>query len=195
MDVLLLIVFQIVKIFTTLYIGITIARFLLQLVKANFYNPISQFIVKATNPLLLPLRKMIPGLFGIDLASIVMAFLISLLAVLVLGIILTGGVLPITILLVGAFFKLINIFFYFYFFCFLLIVIVSWVAPHAQNPAAEIAQSIVEPVLRPIRRLIPPFGGMDFSIFFAGLGLWIVMTVLDNLAIFRGIRQALGQIL
>ena len=195
MDVLLLIVFQLVKLFTTLYIGITLARFLLQLVRANFYNPISQFIVKATNPLLLPIRKVIPGLFGIDLASLAMAFIVSVLAVLVLGVIANGGILPVVFLLIGGLFKLINILFYLYFFSFLLIVIVSWVAPHSQNPAVEIAYSIVEPILRPIRRFIPPLGGLDFSIFFAGLGLWIVMTVFDNLSIFKSIRAVLGPIL
>lgn len=195
MDVLLQIVFQLIKMFTTLYLAIVILRFLLQQVRADFYNPLSQFIVKATNPVLLPLRKIVPGFFGVDFSSIVLAILVAMLAVQLLAFVAGGGLLPASILLAGTLYKLVIVLFYIYFFAFLLIFIVSWVAPHSHNPAMSLVMSITEPVLAPVRKVIPPMGGLDFSLMFAGLAMWILFTIFENISLMIKIKMILGPVL
>lgn len=159
---------------SSIYITIVIVRFLLQLVKADFYNPLSQFIVRATSPLLLPLRKVIPGFFGIDFASLVLALLLQILSVELLSMIVGNGMLPILPVLIYSVFELIGLILNIYFFAFIVLVIVSWVAPHGSNPAVELLSSITEPVLRPIRNTLPSMGGLDFSIMAAILLIYIL---------------------
>lgn len=161
------------------YILIVVLRFLLQTVRADFYNPLSQFIVKATNPVLLPLRKVIPGFFGIDLSSIVLAIVLQVAALQVLAFILGGGWYEPLLLVLGAILALLRLVLNIYFFSFLIMVIVSWIAPHTDNPAISIIHSITEPVLRPIRRVLPPMGGLDFSIMVAMLGIYILKILLS----------------
>lgn len=195
MDVLLQIVFQLIKLFTTLYLAVVILRFLLQQVRADFYNPLSQFIVKATNPILLPLRKFIPGFFGLDFASIALAFFVAMFTVQILAFVVGASLLPISVLLAGTLYKLVAVLFYIYFFAFLLIFIVSWVAPHSHNPAFSLVMSITEPVLAPIRKLIPPLGGLDFSLMFGGLAMWILFTIFENITFITRIKVILGPVL
>jgi len=145
-----------------LYIIVLMLRFILQQVRADFYNPISQFIVKATAPVLNPARKLIPGLGGIDLATIVVVvafiaiklFIISLLSGYtpsVLALLLTGIRDFITLLL--------NIFI----FAIIVQAILSWINPDPYNPVSGILFNITRPVLQPFRRLIKPIGGLDLS--------------------------------
>lgn len=174
MDKLTQIAYLLVNFAFSTYILIVVLRFLLQTFRADFYNPLSQFIVKATNPVLLPLRKVIPGLFGIDVSSIVLAVVLQIIAVQVLGFILGDGFYSIGVLLFDSLKALISLVLNIYFFSFLIMVIISWIAPHTDNPAISIIHSITEPVLRPIRRIIPPMGGLDFSIMVAMLGIYIL---------------------
>jgi YggT family protein len=167
-----------VEFFFYAYILIVMLRFLLQLVKADFYNPLSQFIVKATNPILIPLRKIIPGFFGIDFASLVLAIVLQMLAFQLLAFIQGIGVYPFLTLLIGSLYKLILLVLNIYFFSFIIMVVISWVAPHTHNPAISLISSITEPVLRPIRKVIPPLGGLDFSVMIAMLGILIIQILL-----------------
>ena len=178
MDKLAQVAHFLVDIITHLYIVIIMLRFLLQLVRADFYNPLSQLIVNATNPLLLPLRKVIPGLMGIDLASILLAIILQMLALQLLGWIAGGGVYPLLPLLLVSIKQLILLLINIYFFAFLIIVILSWVAPNTYNPAVSLISSLTEPVLRPIRKVIPPMGGIDFSVMFAMLGISVLKILL-----------------
>ena len=178
MDKLSQIAHLLVEFFFYAYILIVMLRFLLQLVRADFYNPLSQFIVYATNPVILPLRKVIPGFFGIDLASIILAILLQMLALQLLGFIAGQGVYPILNLLVFSVFKLIISLLNIYFFSFIIMVVISWIAPHSHNPAISLISSITEPVLRPIRRVVPAVGGLDFSVMIAMLGIVIIKILL-----------------
>jgi YggT family protein len=153
-------------------------RFLLQLVRADFYNPLSQFIVKATNPVILPLRKVIPGFFGIDLASIILAIILQMVALQLLNLIEGQGIYSIVTLLILSVYHLIILFLNIYFFSFIIMVVVSWIAPHSHNPAISLISSITEPVLRPIRRVVPAVGGLDFSVMIAMLGIVIIKILL-----------------
>lgn len=178
MDKLTQIAHLLVEFASYFYILIMMLRFLLQLVRADFYNPLSQFIAKATNPILLPMRKIIPGVFGVDIACIVLALALQMLALQALTWILGGGLIPILTLLIYAVLKLIVLVLNIYFFSFIIMVVLSWVAPQTHNPVTSIISSLTEPVLRPLRRVIPPMGGLDFSIMIAMLGIVIIKILL-----------------
>lgn len=178
MDKLSQVAYFLVEFFTYAYILIVVLRFLLQLVRADFYNPLSQFVVKATNPIILPIRKVIPGLFGIDMASIVLAIILQIIAVQLLAFIAGNGLLPILYLLLASLHKLIFLVLNIYFFSFIILVIISWVAPHTHNPIISLINSITDPVLRPIRKYVPPMGGLDFSIMIAILGIAVLKILL-----------------
>jgi YggT family protein len=145
-----------------LYILAVMLRFLLQWVHADFYNPVSQFIVRITNPLLKPLRRIIPGYGGIDWASIVLLLLLtSLKLFLIFGV--QGRLLPAAALAPLLPAELISLFLNIFFFTILIQVIISWVAPNQYNPATVLLHQLNEPLLRPIRRLLPHPGGLDLS--------------------------------
>lgn len=165
-----------------LYILAVLLRFLFQLVRADFYNPISQFLVALTNPLLKPLRRVIPGMYGIDVASLVL--LVALKGLEVFLIFSLGGYalepLPVIIAAAVGLLRLtINIFFY----AVLLRVILSWFMPYGmhQNPAGGLLVSLTEPLMRPARRLIPPVGGLDLSPIVVLVALQLLQLALSHL--------------
>lgn len=149
----------------SLYGMVVLLRFLLQLVRADFYNPLSQFVVKATNPLLRPLRRVIPGAFGIDFAALVLLYLVALVTVALLAAI-AGASLPLPLLFGYALLKCIVLLIRLYFFTILIEAILSWVNP-GWSPVAALLHTINAPLLRPFRRIIPPLGGIDLSPLFA----------------------------
>lgn len=162
------------------YILVVMLRFLLQLVRADFYNPVAQFIVKVTSPVLVYLRRIIPGLGGIDLASVILMWLLKALE-LTLIIALLGRSVGLMVF-AWAIPELIRLAFNVFIFSILILVIMSWINPGAYNPAIAMIRSLTEPVLRPARRIIPPIGGLDFSPWVAGIALYIAqMLVLPPL--------------
>lgn len=181
----------------SLYLLLVLLRFILQLVRADFYNPLSQFAVKATKPLLNPLRKVIPGFGGLDLASLVLAILIQLLLMVLTLLLLgygIGGVLP--LLLVWSVIGVTALFLKVFFFALIASVILSWVAPGSYNPAAQLINQICEPVLMPFRRLLPNLGGLDISPIFAFIALQLIdMLVIKNLAALTHMPQLLSPFL
>jgi len=153
-----------------LYIIVLMLRFILQQVRADFYNPISQFIVKATAPVLNPARKIIPSVGGIDVATLVVV--VAFIAVKIFIIALLSGYSPsvLALLLTGVrdFITLaLNIFI----FSIIIQAILSWINPDPSNPVAGVLYSITRPVLQPFRRLIKPMGGLDLSPLFALIAL------------------------
>ncbi len=167
----------------SLYLLIVLLRFVLQLVRANFYNPLCQFAVKATQPLLKPLRRIIPSVFGLDLSSLVLAILLQL-ALMALTLLLTYGTTgnPLQLLIwsiIGVTALFLNIFFY----ALIISVILSWVAPGSHNPGAELVNQICEPALAPFRKILPNLGGLDISPILAFMVLKLIdMLVINNLA-------------
>ena len=160
-----------------IYTLIVVLRLLLQLAKADFYNPISQFIVKATDPLLKPLRRFIPGFWGIDFASIVLALLIQIAGTLLLSLLAGALVTNPFVYLLLAIFSVLETTLTFYFFAIIILIIVSWVAPQSYNPAAALLQQLTEPVMQPFRRLLPAMGGLDFSPMLALFMLHILRAI------------------
>lgn len=145
-----------------LYITVVMVRFLLQWTRADFYNPVSQFVVKVTNPLLRPMRRMIPGWGGVDVASLILMFLLQLLS-LTLILLLRGHGIPLGTLLPWSLAELLGLAFNVYIVAIIVQAILSWVNPGHYNPVTSILYSLTEPLLRPARRLLPPISGIDLS--------------------------------
>ena len=167
----------------SLYLLIVLLRFILQLVRADFYNPLSQFIVRATQPLLKPLRRVIPGFAGIDIASLVLAIIVQLVLLAVIIMLMGSALPPVLQLLVWSLVGVTALFVKIFFFALIISVILSWVAPQSHNPAAMLVNQLCEPVLAPIRGLLPSMGGLDLSPIFAFIALRLVdMLLITNLA-------------
>ncbi len=171
----------------SLYLIAMLLRFLLQLVRADFYNPISQFIVKVTNPLVVPVRKLIPGYAGLDIASLVLALLLQIIGIAAVfllsygalpgpGLLFMGGVLGVIALLVKI-----------YFFALLAMIILSWVAQGSNHPAIYLLFQITEPVMAPVRKLLPPMGGIDFSPILVFVLINVVQIALQHMAAAVGV--------
>ena len=178
----------------SLYLLIVLLRFILQLVRADFYNPLSQFIVRATKPLLNPLRRIIPGFGGIDLASLVLAILIQLVLMILILMLMGYGVGGFIMqLLIWSIIAVTSLFLKVFFFALIISVILSWVAPGSYNPGAQLVNQICEPLLMPFRKLLPNLGGLDLSPIFAFLALKLIdMLVINNLAAVTGMPQQLS---
>jgi len=145
------------------YLTLLVLRFCLQWVGARYHNPISQFTLKLTEPLLKPLRKLIPSLQGIDLATLTLLFLLSIIKnALLIG--LENQTLPYPMgLLLLALANLLALVLSLFFFAILIRVLLSWINPHSYNPLLEIIERITEPLLAPARRFIPSVSGIDLS--------------------------------
>lgn len=152
-----------------IYVFAILLRFIAQAAQADFYNPITQAIVTITNPVLAPLRKILvlPGRQQLDYASLVAGTLFNMLLICLHTIEARQTIMPFGMLLRDASFGLLGSILDIYFFAFLLLVIISWVAPASAHPGARLLYQITEPVLAPIRRFIPPVGGLDFSVLVA----------------------------
>jgi len=159
----------------SLYLLIVLMRFILQLVRANFYNPLCQFVVKATQPLLKPLRRIIPSMFGLDMSSLVLALIVQMLLIAVI-LFLKGFMVDWLFLVPWSLIAIFSLFLNILFYAMIISVILSWVAPGSHNPGAELVAQITEPVLAPFRRIIPNLGGLDISPIFA----FIVIQLLQS---------------
>jgi YggT family protein len=161
-----------------LYILVVMVRFLLQWVRADFYNPVSQFIVKVTTPLLRPLRRVIPGWGGIDFAAVVLMLLLQLLSLTII-LLLRGQGVPLVTLFFWSLAELVSLAINIYIGAILIQAVISWINPGTYNPIVSLLHSLTEPLLRPARRLLPPVSGFDFS----PILVLIALNVLKMLAI------------
>jgi len=158
-----------------LYIIAVLLRYLLARVRADFYNPLSQFLVKVTNPAIIPLRRFIPGYLGIDWPSIVLLVFVQGIKIILLTLIASGRIPAPPGLVVLIIAHLLQTIVYVYLFIIIIQIIISWVNPGAYNPITVLMHQLSEPILRPARRLIPPAGGFDWSA--------LVVLILINLSL------------
>ncbi|WP_045856035.1 YggT family protein [Teredinibacter purpureus] len=176
------IVVLVIDTLASLYLSFVVLRFLLQVARADFYNQFSQAIVKVTNPLLIPLRKVIPGAGGIDIASIVLALLLQLVIGELLAIIVAQQwINPLQMTLWGLI-GLLKLSTYIAYICLIVLVVTSFIAPHSSHPALVLVRQLMDPILNPVKRIIPPMGGLDFSVLFVFLGLTVLQKMLDIFA-------------
>ena len=161
--------------------------------RADFYNPVSQFIVRATHPLVKPLRKIIPSVAGLDLASLVLAIVVQLVLMALTLMLMGYGLGDPLQLLVWSIVGVTALFLKVFFFALIISVILSWVAQGSHNPTAMLINQICEPLLAPIRRMLPSMGGMDLSPIVAFLLLNLIdMLVIRNLAMMTGMLKGLS---
>lgn len=167
----------------TLYLMVVLLRFWLQLVRADFYNPFSQFVVKATNPLVIPLRRILPSLGKLDTATLLLAYLLATAKLITLQLLFSGTVQIVPSLILGIFLLLketLSLIFW----VLLIRAIMSWVS-QGRNPMEYVFQQLTEPFLAPIRRVIPPMGGLDLSVVIALIALKFIEILMSGW--FRGL--------
>jgi YggT family protein len=160
-----------------LYILMVMLRFLLAAVRADFYNPVSQFLVRITNPMLVPLRRVVPSVGKLDTSALLSMILLQLLSFVLIGL-LRGGTISLGSLLVLSIAELVGLFLNVLLFSILIQVVLSWINPNTYNPVVSLLYSITEPVLRPCRRLLPPMSGIDFSPIIALIGIQLAKMLL-----------------
>lgn len=168
------------------YVLVVVLRFLLQVLRADFYNPLSQFVVKLTTPVLRPLRRIVPGMWGLDLASIVLAWVLTAIELGLLAAILGAGVsllAPFAWAVPALLSLVLNVFL----FAVIAQAVLSWVNPDPYSPASVVLRDLTRPVLQPLRRVIPPMGGFDLTPMAAAVALVLAkMLVVPPLARLTG---------
>jgi YggT family protein len=170
----------IVNAVTSLYLLVLLLRFWMPLLGADFRNPLAQGILKLTSPVVIPLRRILPAFGRMDTATVLVAFIIQYVTILILLLIIgqRAGFVPIAITAIVKLVVLsINLFVYAIF----IRIILSWLSQGAYNPATAIITTLTEPVLRPFRRIIPPLGGLDISPVFAVILLFAATIVVNGL--------------
>lgn len=158
------------------YTLIVMLRFLFQIVRADFHNPVSQFIVKMTSPLLKPLRRVIPTAGGYDIASLMLAWLVKAVELAIIAALIGSG--PLIAALLWALPALVSLTIKIFLYAVLIVVILSWIGPRSYNPAVAILHRLTAPVLEPAQRLLPPIGGLDLSPMLVMIGLYLLDMLL-----------------
>ncbi len=166
----------------SIYISLVMIRFLLALFRADFYNPISQTIVRFTNPPLVFLRRFIPPIGKFDTSAIVLMIVLQLVELWLITLI-VGQSAPLIALLVAAIFKLIRLSIWIFIIALIVQALISWINPgmyQMQNPIAAILSSLTAPLLKPIRRMLPRTGMIDFSPMLAIMLLYILLIIVNG---------------
>jgi len=161
----------------TLVVIAFLLRLLLPIVRADLRNPIGQGVLKVTNPVVMPLRRLLGSAGRIDLASLVALLLVQLAGTATLRLA-AGGGLALLPLIVRALHDLAQTVLQFYFVAVLLYALLSWIGPAGHGPAAHLLGRLCEPLLAPVRRLVPPIGGLDLSALFVLIGLQALQILL-----------------
>lgn len=169
---------QIFNTIAGLYLLFVVARFLLQLAKADFYNPISQAVFRATDPVVRIFRSFIPGYKGIDFSSLILAFIVQFIAISV-TILLYGGAIPsVGFIITWSFIGVLNFIILFYYYALIASIVMSFVMMFSGNmnphPILLLVWQITEPIMAPFRKVIPPMGGLDFSPIFIFLIIGLI---------------------
>ncbi len=167
-----------------LYLLVLLLRLLMPWMGASFNNPIAQAILKLTSPLVVPVRRLLPPIGKVDTATVVIAFGLQYLTILVIVLIL-GYPPRIGPIALTAAVSLVALTLRLFAFAILIRVVLSWVSPGAYNPAVAILHALTEPVLRPFRRLIPSLGGLDLSPVFAIILLFAAAIFVSSFMAFR----------
>jgi len=166
--------------------ALLLARFILQWARVSFRNPVGQFVIAVTDWIVLPARKLVPGLFGLDMASLLLAWLVQL-GFLALAYSLTslgplgnaGGGASVLSLMLSALVEVARLAIHLAMLVVLVSALLSWINPYA--PLAPFFNQLARPLLAPFQRVIPPLGGIDLSPLVLLLALQVLLMVLDSL--------------
>ena len=181
-----------------LYATIVAVRFVMQVVRADYYNPLAQAVVKLTDPLLIPMRRFIPSIKTYDTASLVLVFAVLFLKILVFKTLALGSVpvigsaasvsqLPLVQMVLLSLLDVIHQFFNVFIYALIIQAILSWISSGGGNPVQAMVAAIGDPVLRPMRKIIPPIGGIDLTVFFTIIGLFAI-----RIFVIGSLRQLFG---
>jgi len=162
----------------TLYLYVLILRFVMQLARADFRNQVAHAVLIMTNPVIMPLRKILPPMGKIDSASVIAIVIVAAANTLVVTLIASRMFLPPVLWIRFTALLLIASFIKFYMGAILVYALLGWVIPPGYNPVMSLLATICEPVLRPFRRLIPPIGAIDLSPLWATLALGVLLRLL-----------------
>ena len=180
-----------------LYVLLVLLRFMLQMLRADFYNPVSQFIVRVTSRPLGVLRRVIPSVSGQDTAAIVLCLVIIYAKFMLLRLLDTAAIhigstlAPISSigylgLLVYGIADLVSLFLTVFLIAIIIQVVLSWISPGHYNPVVGLVNSLAAPVLRPVRKFVGPIGGIDLSPLIAILGIIVTKMLIIPPIIFAG---------
>jgi YggT family protein len=161
----------------SLYVTAVLLRLLLQWVRADFYNPLCQFLVKVTNPVLVPLRRVVPAIGRLDTASVVLMLVLEIFGIWLVSQIGSTAISVQQLLAFGAI-KLVMTVLMTYFFLIIASVIISWIGQRTHHPLVPLIYQLTEPVLRPFRKFIPPIAGLDLSPLFALIAIRFLIVLL-----------------
>jgi YggT family protein len=168
----------IVETLLSLALFVVLARLLLQWARADFRNPICQAVVKLTNPLILPLRRVLPPIGKVDTASVVAVIFVAFIEVAIIFA-LSGMTFPgplIWVRMVAL--EIARTLLWTYFYAIFLYALLSLVSPGGYSPLQSVLATLCEPVLRPFRRLIPAVAGIDLSPLWAGIAIQAILILL-----------------
>lgn len=162
-----------------LYLMVVMLRLWLQLARADFYNPFSQFVVKATQPVVGPMRRAIPAIGRLDTATLLFAYAVVVLKFVTLNALFSNAEFSIVAILVVSLPSLLDQFLDLMFFVLIVRAIMSFVS-QGGNPIEMLFQQLTEPFLAPIRRVIPPMGGFDLSVLVAIIAIQFLGILLTD---------------
>jgi YggT family protein len=162
----------------TLALFVVLARLLLQWARADFRNPIAQAVVRLTNPLILPLRRVLPPIGKVDTASVVAVVLVAIIKVAIIFALTIYGSPTLELWVRTVAVELVQDLLKIYFYAILLYALLSLIAPGGYSPLQSVLASICEPVLRPFRRIIPPIAGIDLSPLWAVIAIQAILLLL-----------------
>ena len=170
----------IVDALSNLYISMFVLRFILQWIRASYQNPLAQFVLRITAPLVVPARRVLPSVRGLDFPTLIVAILLECVATaLVFSIV---GFMPSVQTFLGSVvLRLLSLTLWLYCGMILIYVIMSWVADRQYHPIGAALYEIVDPVLRPVRRFVPPVGGVDLSPLIVVILLQAIIIALPSL--------------
>ena len=174
------VVFYVVTFLFRIISFLFVARFLLQACRVDFYNPLAQGFIKATDPVLQPLRKLLPGYRNLDIASLLAAILADVIMIFAIGALADQMMGTFLQILVSAIIAVALLIVRIFWWSILIVIVASFVAQGSYHPALNLLQQITEPILAPARRLLPAMGGLDFSPILVFLALGVVERILQQ---------------
>lgn len=170
-----------------IYLFLLMLRFLLQASRADYYNPLSQSVVKITQPVVGLFQSFLGPVAGrFDLATLAAGFVLKIVSIIAIFMVIGVGMPPIAGLLIAGVAALANAILKIYFFALIVMIILSWVAPNASHPGALLVMQLVEPIMAPVRRVVPSLGMIDLS----PIVVFIAINLIDGLVVGSLIRAA-----
>ena len=170
-----------------IYLFLLMLRFLLQASRADYYNPLSQSVVKITQPVVGLFQGFLGPVAGrFDLATLAAGFVLKVVSMIAIFMMIGVGMPPVAGLLIAGVAALANAILKIYFFAMIVMIILSWVAPNASHPGALLVMQLVEPIMAPVRKVIPPLGMIDLS----PIVVFIAINLVDGIVVGSLIRAA-----